>query len=281
MKANEYFKNNLLELLKSENKHKARAKYKDDTEATKTSIYQVFEKYSRNELPIHTYRETAIKSAIQEMLWIYKDQTSCLNKAHERGITWWDDFDIGDNTIGESYGKVVDKLGLINDLLIQMQKKPFSQRHVFSLWDNESNECQDSVNGLVPCAFLTQYTIIQKENKRLVNMHLQIRSSDYITAGAINRIQYYCLGLMICGHLTYVTGLEHILNDFSVFTMDLHVYDRHEFAIDELLNNEPLKDEWSIKLKGIKNFYDYDIEDFEILKPNGLYKLSKKLELAV
>lgn len=281
MKANNYFRDNLLELLTSESKHKARAKWEDATEATKTSIYQVFEKYSRNELPIHTYRDTAIKSAIQEMLWIYKDQTSSLEKAHERGIYWWDSFNVGDGTIGKAYGDVIDKQESLYILLDNMLFNPFSQRHVLSLWDNKSNEYQDSVKGLVPCAFLTQYTIIKQGSKRLVNMHLQIRSSDYITAGAINRIQYYCLGLMICGHLTYITGLEHILNDFSVFTMDLHVYDRHEFAIDELLNNEPLKEEWSIKLKGIKNFYDYDIEDFEIVKPNGLYKLSKKLELAV
>lgn len=281
MKANKYFKNNLLQLLSSESKHKARAKWEDGIEAKKTSIYQVFEKYSRNELPIHTYRDTAIKSAIQEMLWIYKDQSSDLTKAHDRGINWWDSFNVGDGTIGKAYGDVVNKQESLYIMLDNMVFNPFSQRHVLSLWDNESNEYQDSVKGLVPCAFLTQYTIVKQGSKRLVNMHLQIRSSDYITAGSINRIQYYCLGLMICGHLTYVTGLEHILNDFSVFTMDLHVYDRHEFAINELLNNEPLKDEWSIKLKGIKNFYDYDIEDFEIIKPKGLYKLSKKLELAV
>lgn len=281
MKANEYFKTSLLELKSSASKHKARAKWEDGTEAIKTSIYQVFEKYSRNELPIHTYRETAIKSAIQEILWIYKDQTSSLEKAHEREIYWWDSFNIGDGTIGFSYGNTVDYLGLIDVLLVEMKTNPFSQRHIMSLWDDYSNTMQFNKGGLVPCAFLTQYTIIKKGSKRLVNMHLQIRSSDYITAGAINRIQYYCLGLMICGHLTYVTGLEHILNDFSVFTMDLHVYDRHEFAINELLNNEPLNQGYKIALKGIKNFYDYDIEDFEIVKPNGLYKLSQKLELAV
>lgn len=281
MKGNEYFKNNLLELKSSASKHKARAKWEDSTESTKTSIYQVFEKYSRNELPIHTYRETAIKSAIQEMLWIYKDQSSDLLKANNRGIYWWNDFDIGNETIGFAYGRTIKDYYLLDKLLYQMKNNPFGQRHILSLWDSDNNGLQDEFKGLVPCAFLTQYTIIKQGSKRLVNMHLQIRSSDYITAGAINRIQYYCLGLMICGHLTYVTGLEHILNDFSVFTMDLHVYDRHEFAIDELLNNEPLKEEWSIKLKGIKNFYDYDIEDFEIVKPNGLYKLSKKLELAV
>lgn len=281
MGANNYFRDNLLELLTSESKHKARAKWEDNTEATKTSIYQVFEKYSKGELPIHTYRDTAIKSAIQEMLWIYKDQTSNLTQAHERGITWWDSFDIGDKSIGSAYGQVVSDYELIDDLLQEMCKNPFSQRHILSLWQADDNHLQIVNKGLVPCAFLTQYTIIKQGSKRLVNMHLQIRSSDYITAGAINRIQYYCLGLMICGHLTYVTGLEHILNDFSVFTMDLHVYDRHEFAINELLENKPLNESYKIALKGIKNFYDYDIEDFEILKPKGLYKLSKKLELAV
>lgn len=280
--ANNYFRDNLLQLLSSESKHKARAKWEDGTEATKTSIYQVFEKYSINELPIHTYRDTAIKSAIQEMLWIYKDQTSDLAKAHERGINWWDSFEVkNNNTIGKAYGDTILRYNLLDDLLNNMRSNPFSQRHVLSMWQSEDVNYQIQNKGLVPCAFLTQYTIVKQGSKRLVNMHLQIRSSDYITAGAINRIQYYCLGLMICGHLTYVTGLEHILNDFSVFTMDLHVYDRHEFAIDELLNNEPLNESYKIALKGIRNFYDYDIEDFEILKPKGLYKLSKKLELAV
>lgn len=282
MRANNYFRDNLLQLLSSESKHKARAKWEDVTEATKTSIYQVFEKYSRNELPIHTYRDTAIKSAIQEMLWIYKNQTSCLNKAHERGVTWWDSFEVRkNNNIGKAYGDTISRYNLLDGLLINMQFRPFSQRHILSMWQEDDLQYQDTFNGLVPCAFLTQYSIVKQGNKRLVNMHLQIRSSDYITAGAINRIQYYCLGLMICGHLTYVTGLEHILNDFSVFTMDLHVYDRHEFAINELLENRPLNESYKIALKGIKNFYDYDIEDFEILKPKGLYKLSKKLELAV
>lgn len=282
MKANNYFRENLLNLLTSEYTHEARAKWSDGTPAKKTSIYQVFEKYNRGELPIHTYRDTAVKLAIQEMLWIYKDQTSCLNKAHERGIYWWDSFSVlQSGNIGHCYGFVVNYRNLLDNLLIEMQSNPFSQRHILSLWDEESNKWQKSLKGLVPCAFLTQYSIIKQGSKRLVNMHLEMRSSDYITAGAINRIQYYCLGLMICGHLTYVTGLEHILNDFTIFTQDLHVYDRHKFAIDELLNTKPVNETYKIALKGVKNFYDYDIEDFEILRPKGIHKLSKPLELAV
>ena len=280
MQANKYFKENLLALKESSFKHLARAKYKDGTESYKTSIYQVFEKYKQGEQPIHNIRETAIKSALQEVFWIYQDQTSSLDKAHERGIYWWDDFNVGDETIGEAYGNVIYQHDMLNNLLYNMIKNPFSQRHILSLWQEINNVEQYSNGGLVPCAFLTQYTILKKGNKRLVNMHLQIRSSDYITAGAINRIQYYALGLMICGHLTYETGLEHILNDFSVFTMDMHIYDRHEFAIDELLNNESDL-QVGIKLNSVKNFYEYTIEDFEITKPKELYKLSKQLEIAV
>lgn len=282
MRANKYFKENLLELQKSKSKHPARAKWEDGTQAYKTSIYQVFEKYEKGELPMHTYRETAIKSAIQEILWIYKDQTSDLTKAHDRGISWWDSFEVKDNnTIGKAYGDTISRYNLLDGLLKNMQLKPFSQRHILSMWQEDDLQYQDIFKGLVPCAFMTQYTIIEQDDKRLINMHLQIRSSDYITAGAINRIQYYALGLMICGHLTHSTGIVHELNDFSVFTMDMHVYDRHEFAIEELLNNIPTEQGYKISLRGVKNFYDYDIEDFEVLRPKGLYKLSKKLELAV
>ena len=260
MKANEYFKQNLIQLRQGIT-HPARAKWEDGTVANKTSIYQVFEKYDKDELPIHTYRETAIKSAIQEMLWIYKDQSVLLQTAHLRGINWWDSFNIGNpiKHIGYCYGKTVADYELIDNLLKEMEVNPFSQRHILSLWQDEYNKLQFSKGGLVPCAFLTQYTILQLDSKRLVNMHLQIRSSEYVTAGAINRIQYYCLGLMICGHLTHVTGILHELNEFSVFTMDLHIYDRHEFAIDVLVANPPVKEPYKINLNGIKNFYDYDI----------------------
>lgn len=278
---NIYFENNLHALKTRGVKKIARAKYKDGTQAYKISIDQLFEKYSKGVLPVHGYREIAIKSAIQEMLWIYKDQTSCLKKAHERGIYWWDYFNVGDSTIGQAYGATICDYSLLDALLYNMEHNPFSNRHNINLDQYEDSNIQSFQNGLIPCAYESRYTIQEQDDKRLVNMHLNIRSSDYITAGAINRIQYYALGLMICGHLTYKTGIVHELNDFSVFTMDLHVYDRHLFAIDELLQQTPLKEPISLKLNGIKNFYDYDIEDFEIKRNGKLYKLSKQLEIAV
>lgn len=280
--ANLIFHNNLRDLKYNGSKKIARAKYNDGTQAYKYSIDQVFEIYRKGELPIHTYRETAIKSAIQEILWIYKDQSNRLEDAHKRGIKWWDDFNVGDNTIGNAYGAVIDEYELMYQLLDQMALNPFSNRHILSLWNEPNNEQQIVKNhGLLPCAFMTQYTIHQVGEIRNVNMHLQIRSSDYIMAGAINRIQYYALGLMICGHLTKKTGIVHELNNFSVFTMDMHIYDRHLFALDELLDTNPTIEPYKLELKSIKDFYEYDIEDFRITKPQGIHKLSKSLDLAV
>ena len=86
-KANQLFIQNLKELKYNGNFVKVRPKYKDGEQAECISIKQVFEKYDvRTESVIHNYRPTAIKLAIQEMFWIYQDQTSSLEKAHERGI---------------------------------------------------------------------------------------------------------------------------------------------------------------------------------------------------
>lgn len=276
MRANNYFRENL-EKLKNGSTHKSRAVWDDGVQSTKKSIYQVFEQYQKGELPIHTYRETPVKSAIQEMLWIYKDQTSNLEDARARGINWWDGFDIGDGTIGKRYGATVHYWELLDTLLHDMATDPFSNRHIMSLWQEKDFL---ETEGLKPCAFLTQYNIVDNGEYYDVNMFLNIRSSDYITAGAINRIQYYALGLMICGHLTFTTGIKHELNTFSPFTNDLHIYDRHFHALEELLSREPIEDDYWLKLNGIKNFYDYDIEDFKIVTPKGLYKLSEKLEIA-
>jgi thymidylate synthase len=36
-------------------------------------------------------------------------KTKTLNSAHNRGIMWWDEWDIGDGTIGQRYGATVKK----------------------------------------------------------------------------------------------------------------------------------------------------------------------------
>jgi thymidylate synthase len=88
-----------------------RPKWSDGTPAYSKFITQVFETYdiSKGEFPIPTLRNTAIKTGIKEIFWIYQKQSNKLSDAHELGINWWDNFDIGDTTIGMRYGLCVEK----------------------------------------------------------------------------------------------------------------------------------------------------------------------------
>ena len=69
-----------------------RPKYKDGVQAHSKYLTHVFEEYdlTKNEFPVPTLRNTAIKMGINEIMWIYQDQNSSLDSAHKRGITWWD-----------------------------------------------------------------------------------------------------------------------------------------------------------------------------------------------
>ena len=106
------------------------------------------------------------------------------------------------------------------------------------------------------------------------------RSSDTITAGAINKIQYVALGMMVCGHLRKETNKPYKLRNFAHLCQDLHIYDRHLSALNELLEIKPSTEHQTIELLEDKNFYDYIIEDFKINKIK-IQNIKSTLELAI
>ena len=125
IKADKYYKENLRRILDENNLDKnPRPKYKDGEPAHCLFINQIFEEYdlSKGDFPITTLRNTAIKTGINEILWIYQDQDSKLETAHSRGIMWWDEWNIGDGTIGQRYGATVKKWDLLNNLLTGFQE---------------------------------------------------------------------------------------------------------------------------------------------------------------
>jgi len=85
-KADKIFKDNIREIMENGvYSEKARPKYKDGTEAYSKYITQVCNKYdlTKGEFPITTLRRIAIKKAINELFWIYRDQTNSLNILEE------------------------------------------------------------------------------------------------------------------------------------------------------------------------------------------------------
>lgn len=275
IKADIYYKENLRKILEEGYwDQDPRPKYEDGTPARSKFITDVIETYdlSKGEFPIPTLRNTAIKTGIKEIFWIYQLQSNKLEDAHKLGINWWDNWDIGDGTIGERYGFTVKRYNLINNILHDLKNNPFSRRHIMSLYQYENLY---NTPGLYPCAFETIWNVRDVDDERYLDMRLIQRSNDYLVAGAINKIQYSALLMMVAGHLGYKVG------KFTHYTINLHIYDRHFDALNELLGKNPLEEQPLIKLKEGKNFYDYIVDDFTIENINGIKKIDSPLELAI
>ena len=128
-----------------------RPKYKDGTPAHTLSINHVTRTYDlfKGEFPICTLRPMAWKTAIKEILTIYQKPTNVISEMEEMGVTWWNEWDIGDGTIGQRYGATVSRYDLINKLIKDIQEDPYGRRKVVSLWQ-ETDLAETP--GLAPCA---------------------------------------------------------------------------------------------------------------------------------
>lgn len=275
IKADKFFIDNLNEIIQNgywdEN---SRPKYSDGVGANSKFVTQVFEKYdiSKGEFPITTLRNTAIKTGIKEILWIYQKQTNSLDIARELGINWWNEWDIGNSTIGHRYGHTVKKYDLMNELLIGLKKNPFSRRHILNLF--QYSDLKES-NGLFPCAYETLWSCRKVNDVIFIDLTLVQRSSDYLVANYINKTQYVALMLMVASHVGFKPGI------FVHFVQNLHIYDRHFEAVNEILNRKPLGTQPTIKLEKNKSFYEFTINDFIIENTEGITKIKNKLELAI
>lgn len=280
-KADIYFKQNLQKIL-SEGclDINPRPRYIDGTPAHSKFITQVFEEYdiSKNEFPIPTLRNTAIKTGIKEILWIYQKQTSSLIIAREMGINWWDEWNIGNNTIGQRYGETIKRYGLVDETLDNLIKDPFGRRHIINLY--QYNDLRET-KGLYPCAYETIFSVRDVNGELFLDLTLIQRSSDYLVANILNKTQYLALGMMICSHLNYKTDLNYKVGKFCHYVNNLHVYDRHMKYFDELLLREPLNLQPKFELNVNKNFYDISLDDFSFFDFDKLKPLSGKLELAI
>lgn len=282
-KADAYLKETLQEILENgyydEN---PRPKFKCGEPAYSKFITHTVETYDidKGEFPIPTLRPTAIKSGIKEILWIYQQESNSLKLANEMGIFWWDEFNVGDDTIGVAYGEVVRRYNLVNKLLNGLENNPFGRRHILNLYQEKESVKQDELGGLNPCFYSTTWSVRKVNDVMYLDVLLNSRSSDYIVAGFINRTQYTALAQMVAGHLTVVTGIAHKVGKLTVVTANAHLYLRHIKSAEEILSRESSGEQGSFFLTCDKLFWEYNINDWQFNLPKT-EKLSEVLELAV
>ena len=265
-----------------------RPKYSDGTPAHTISVNHTYRTYdlSKGEFPICTMRPMAWKTGIKEIFTIYQKPTNVIAEMHEMGVKWWDEWDIGDGTIGQRYGATVSRYDLINNLIKDIQNDPYGRRKVVSLW--QETDLRET-SGLAPCAFLTIWNV----RKGFLDMMMVQRSGDMLTAsgpGGINEIQYSALLMMIARHTGYKPGV------FSHMVANEQIYDRHLDAAEEMLRRfhekKQIENDETLTINHIdsnpmlllndakSDFYDFTIEDFFMFNYNPM-KPQLKLELGI
>lgn len=246
-----------------------RPKYSDGTPAYTLSVNHGMCTYDLNkgETPLITLRPIAIKSSIGELLWIYQKESNDIKLLKEKyGVSWWNEWDIGNGTIGSVYGETVRRHNLVKNLINGLKNDPDGRRHIVCLW--QEDDFLDK-HGLKPCAFMTQWNIRHdKDGNDYLDMCLTQRSSDFLTAGCINQVQYVVFQYMIAKHLGIKPGR------FTWFYNNIQIYDRHLAQAKEMLERESVDCNPKIVLNEDKNnFYDFEVEDVKIVDyPRELIK---------
>ena len=259
-----------------------RPKYSDGVPAHTFSVNHAVRRYDlgNNEFPICTLRPIAWKTGIRELLTIYQKPTNNLAEMRAMGVKWWDEWDIGDGTIGQRYGATVKRYGLVDKVLNDLQKDPYGRRKIIDLW--QEADLQETP-GLAPCAFLTVWNVRNDGNgNEYLDMLLLQRSGDMLMAsgaGGINEVQYAAFQLMFARHTGYNPGV------FTHVVANEQIYDRHIDAAYELLRRAD-----SIRTQGIdnkpqlyisdnvKNFYEMTIDDFTM---NSYKPMEPQLKLDI
>lgn len=265
--ADEYQRKTLAKILKEgymdEN---PRPKYADGTPAHTLSINHNVQTYDLNkgEFPIQTLRPQAWKSAVKEILWIYQMQSNKLSDLHDMGIKYWDEWDIGDGTIGCRYGATVKRHDLMNKLLKGLERDPFGRRHIMNMWqeDDFDDKTGGTTKGLNPCCYETIWNVRKgQDGKQYLDMLMNQRSSDYIVSNSINELQYVALQLMVAKHLGIEPGR------FTHMAENVQIYDRHIEQAKELIERKSVECEPKLVLdvEDGTNFYDIKIEDFKMV----------------
>lgn len=217
---------------------------------------------SKGECPALTLRPIAWKSAVKEIFWIYQMQSNKLSDLQKMGVKYWDDWDIGDGTIGCRYGETVRKHHLMDKLLDGLINNPFGRRHIMSLWqeDDFDDATGGTTRGLAPCCYETIWNVRRgKDGNLYLDMTMNQRSSDFATSVAVNELQYAALLMMIAKHCGYEPGV------FTHVMENVQIYDRHLGNARTLIERTPVDGEVRLVFDTTEtDFYRFKPEDFNL-----------------
>ena len=213
------------------------------------------------EFPAITLRRTGIKSAFDEILWIWQKKS---NNIRDLNSHIWDEWADGDGSIGKAYGyqlgvKHEYKEGMMDQVdrvLYDLENNPYSRRIMTNIYVHQDLHEM----ALYPCAYSMTFNVTKKpDSPRLtLNAVLNQRSQDVLAANNWNVCQYALLLMMFA----QVSGME--AGELLHVIADAHIYDRHIPLVKELISRET-HDAPVVRLNPeIRNFYDFTVDDLSV-----------------
>ncbi|MDO5455805.1 MAG: thymidylate synthase [Eubacteriales bacterium] len=241
---------------------KVRPHWPDGEPAYTIKKFGVVNRYDlREEFPIMTLRRTALKSATDEVLWIWQKKS---NNIHELGSHIWDEWADEDGSIGKAYGyqlgiKHQYKEGMMDQVdrvIYDLKNQPFSRRIMTNIYVHQDLHEMN----LYPCAYSMTFNVTQRkgEDRLTLNAILNQRSQDVLTANNWNVVQYAVLVHMLAQTVDMNVGeLVHVI-------ADAHIYDRHIPLIRELITRRPYPAPTFRLNPEVKDFYAFTKEDVSV-----------------
>ena len=241
---------------------KVRPRWEDGTPAYTIKKFGVVNRYDlAEEFPVLTLRRTALKSATDEMLWIWQKKS---NNIHDLNSHIWDAWADEDGSIGKAYGYQMGvkhryKEGMMDQtdrVIYDLKNNPFSRRIMTNLYVHQDLHEMN----LYPCAYSMTFNVTQRkgEDRLTLNAVLNQRSQDVLTANNWNVVQYAVLVHMLAQVCDMRVGeLVHVI-------ADAHIYDRHIPIVRELITR-PMHEAPTFRLNPeIHDFYEFTRNDVQV-----------------
>lgn len=241
---------------------KVRPVWEDGTSAYTIKRFGVVNRYDLSkEFPALTLRRTAIKSCVDELLWIWQKKS---NNVNELKSHIWDSWADETGSIGKAYGYQMGvkhqykegRMDQTDRVIFDLKNNPYSRRIMTNIYvHNDLHEMH-----LYPCAYSMTFNVTkEKDSEKLtLNAILNQRSQDVLAANNWNVCQYAVLVHM----LAQVCGMK--AGEFVHVIADAHIYDRHVPMIEELISREPLLAPTFWLNPEITDFYDFTPDDVRL-----------------
>ena len=253
---------NILENGTSTEGEKVRPHWEDGTPAYTIKSFGVVNRYDLSrEFPALTLRRTALKTCMDELLWIWQKKS---NNVHDLNSGIWDAWADESGSIGKAYGYQLGVKHLypegamdqVDRVLYDLKNNPYSRRIMTNLYVHQDLHEM----ALYPCAYSVTFNVTRRpgSDRLILNAILNQRSSDVLAANNWNVCQYAILLMMFAQVSDMEPGeLVHVI-------ADAHIYDRHIPVIRELITR-PTWPAPTVRLNPeIRDFYQFTPDDLSV-----------------